>query len=89
MSARYGHHHRTIRARLAPIVRTGTAMCARCGQFIGPNEPWDLGHDDADPTRYAGPEHQKCNRGTINNLRRALEEQTAPPVSYPLARETE
>ena len=82
MSRRYGHAHQQIRARLAPIVATGTARCARCSEFIRAGEPWDLGHDDLDVTRYAGPEHRGCNRATAAH--RIVDEPA--PVSYPLAR---
>ena len=40
-------------------------MCAcGCGWPILPGEKWDLGHDRADPTRYAGPMLAKHNRDT-------------------------
>lgn len=80
----YGYGHQQVRARLAPIVATGTARCARCGELIAPGAAWDLGHDDWDRTRYSGPEHRKCNRATAAH-RLAAE----PPgaVSYPLARD--
>ena len=41
-------------------------MCHRegCGRLIMPGEAWDLGHNDLDRSRYSGPEHSKCNRGT-------------------------
>ena len=58
----YGSAHQRLRARLAPIVATGTVACARCGRLIEPGQPWDLGHVDGDKTRYTGPEHQDCNR---------------------------
>ena len=29
-----------------------------------PGTPWDMGHRDDDPTRYAGPEHRRCSRAT-------------------------
>lgn len=61
---KYGHVHRTLRARLAPVVAAGLVKCARCGDLIAPHEPWDLGHDDDDPTRHVGPEHRRCNRAT-------------------------
>ncbi len=76
-----------MRARLAPIVATGTARCARCGEFIGPGEHWDLGHDDLDPARYAGPEHRRCNRSTAANAAAAVAAAAPAAVSYPLARE--
>ena len=59
----YGTVHQKLRARVAKLVRAGSATCARCGRAIAPTEPWDLGHDDTDRTRYTGPEHRKCNRG--------------------------
>ncbi|MGW6121493.1 AAA family ATPase [Nocardia sp. NPDC055165] len=58
----YGQDHRKRREALAPIVQSGKATCWRCTEAIKPGEPWDLGHDDHDRTRYRGPEHVHCNR---------------------------
>lgn len=73
----YGAAHQRERARWAPIVAAGRAVCARCRKPIAPNTAWDLGHDDTDRTRYAGPEHRRCNRragarvgAAITNARR-------------------
>jgi len=60
----YGARHRRIRRAFEPIVAAGLATCARCGQRIHPGEPFDLGHDDLDRSRYTGPEHRACNRAT-------------------------
>ena len=60
---KYGRPHRRVRGRYAPIVAAGNASCARCGQPIAPDEPWDLGHNDLG-TGYSGPEHRRCNRAT-------------------------
>jgi len=60
----YGQLHRKLRLYWEPIVATGTVACWRCGEIIGPREPWDLGHDDQDRTRYRGPECRRCNRAT-------------------------
>jgi hypothetical protein len=60
----YGHPHRRERKRWAPKVATGTVPCARCGELIGAEAPWDLGHVDGDKSRYQGPEHRACNRAT-------------------------
>jgi hypothetical protein len=59
----YGARHQRLRAWWAPRVAAGKVVCWRCGEHIVPGEPWDLGHDDGDRTRYKGPEHAACNRG--------------------------
>jgi hypothetical protein len=41
----------------------------RCGKQIHPLQPFEMGHVDGDPTRYAGPEHRKCNRSTTSRRR--------------------
>jgi hypothetical protein len=51
-----------MRARYTRLVEAGPAICARCRRPIVPGEPWDLGHVDGDGSRYAGPEHRRCNR---------------------------
>lgn len=74
----YGRAHRALRARWRARVASGTVRCARgdrckraeivggtlVGGLIDPSEPWDLGHDDRDPSVYRGPEHSSCNRAT-------------------------
>lgn len=60
----HGHAHRKARGRVAPLVASGNATCARCGLPIVPGEPWDLDHDDFDKSRYLGPSHRRCNRAT-------------------------
>ena len=59
----YGTAHQALRQQWRPHVETGTIHCARCRLPIRPGEPWDLGHDDHDRTKYTGPEHIECNRG--------------------------
>ncbi len=61
----YDRNHDRLRAQWAPKVATGTVKCWRCGEHITPTEPWDLGHDDTDRTKYRGPEHaNRCNRAS-------------------------
>jgi hypothetical protein len=72
MSGRYGTAHKQVRARAAELVDAGAAACARCGRLIRPGEPWDMGHDDFDRSRYSGPEHRRCNRSTHGRASRPL-----------------
>lgn len=60
----YGAAHQALRADWKPAVEAGGVPCARCRISIKPGEPWDLGHDDNDRSRYTGPEHIRCNRAT-------------------------
>lgn len=70
----YGRAHQTLRRSWARRIASGTVRCARgaacryavdgLGGLIEPGSAWDLGHDDRDRSRYAGPEHASCNRAT-------------------------
>lgn len=53
----YGSAHQQFRREWVPKVRTGSVICARCGESIQPGERWDLGYDDNDRSKYNGPEH--------------------------------
>ena len=59
----YGTHHRNLRKQWQQTINTTPTNCARCGQPITQNQPWDLGHNDTNRNQYNGPEHQQCNRG--------------------------
>ena len=61
----YDQAHKAERARLAPLVATGSVKCWRCGGYIAAGSPWDLGHDDRDRTVHRGPEHvgRECPEG--------------------------
>ena len=64
----YGAAHQALRRELAELVTAGLAFCARCGEFIEPDEPWDLDHDNS-RLFYVGPSHAYCNRAAANELR--------------------
>lgn len=68
----YGSAHRAQRRRWVKLVDAGLVNCARCRALIEPGSPWDLGHVDDDRSRYAGPEHQACNRGTSRHRARRV-----------------
>lgn len=75
----YGREHRALRARLAPIVATGTVKCWRCRQLIKPGEPWDLGHND-ERTKIMGPEHRYARPGCPGNRAAGWRKLRAPTV---------
>lgn len=60
------------RRRWAPKVATGTVTCRRASSgrclvgspVIAADEPWNLGHPDADCRAPMGPEHRRCNLAT-------------------------
>lgn len=73
--ADYGPAHRNLRRAWKPRVAAGDVACARCGDPIDPDEPWDLGHDDDAPGEYNGPEHRDCNRSAGGTKRQAQRHQ--------------
>lgn len=73
----YDYKHRKLRKQIQPQVDAGQTTCWRCGLRILRGQPWDLGHDDHDRTKYRGPEHQACNRATTGRRQAPL---TGPPV---------
>lgn len=82
----YGTEHRKLRKAVAAQVQAGTAYCARCGLPIQPDEPFDLGHDDHDRTKYLGPEHRTCNRAagaTQGNQARGQQGPAGLPTGTP------
>lgn len=60
----YGRAHKLERERWRPKVEAGGVECWRCHDPIDPSGEWDLGHVDADKSKYEGPEHVLCNRRT-------------------------
>jgi hypothetical protein len=77
----YGQMHRNPRLGWARSVARGDVDCARCGEQILPGEPWDLGHDDQNRSRWTGPEHARCNRAT--SAHRKERELVVPPGCFP------
>lgn len=68
----YGRRHRELRKQWAPYVEAGRVDCTaplcmveRDGgtRRIARGAAWDLGHDETDRRKYAGPQHAECNRG--------------------------
>ena len=77
MTRHQGRRDQAARARLAPLIASGRAVCWRCAQPIDPAEPWDAGHLDdlalgGDPAGERQPEHRACNRSAGAQLGRNL-----------------
>jgi len=69
----YGPKHRRRRRQFAQRIERGELiLCPRCNQVIGPDQRWDLGHDDYNPAIEL-PEHRECNRAAPNRLRHSRE----------------
>ena len=64
----YDRQHELLREQWRPEVTAGLVDCWRCEQRIKAGEPWHLGHDDNDRTRYRGPEHVDCNCATAGRV---------------------
>ncbi|QIG58476.1 HNH endonuclease [Mycobacterium phage Cornie] len=80
----YNAQHQRERRRWTPIVQAGKATCWRCQQPIHPNQPWDLGHDDHDRSKYKGPEHigRECPAGG-NRATATRRQWRRPPEPHP------
>jgi hypothetical protein len=78
-------HSRGKSGRIAPQVEAGLVRCARCLEFIQPDQPWDLGHVDGSERKLiSGPEHRSCNRATsTHNHLHAQSAQGEPAVVEP------
>jgi hypothetical protein len=62
----YGPAHNRRRKQFAKRIERGEEIrCPRCGDFVGPDQEWDLGHDDYNPA-LERPEHRACNRSAPN-----------------------
>jgi hypothetical protein len=69
----YGPTHRRRRAQFARRIERGEfPICPGCDLGIGPDDLWDLGHDDYNP-RIERPEHRACNRRAANELKTSRE----------------
>lgn len=80
----YGSEHRRLRKQIEKTVRAGAAVCARCGLWIRPDEPFDLGHSDHPRAKqlgmYRGPEHRDCSRTAGGWKRRGRTDAPPPPA---------
>lgn len=66
MDSRSSRQWKKLRASWGVAIATSAVSCARCGNRITSDQPWDLGHKTA--VRAGGsdddvhPEHRACNR---------------------------
>ena len=69
----YGPKHLRRRREFARRIERGEEIiCPRCGSIVGPDQDWDLGHDDYNPA-IERPEHRECNRAAPNRLQTSRE----------------
>ena len=77
----YDAKHQARRKAWAPIVARGEAHCAKCGRWIPPGTPWDLGHT-SDRTGWTGPEHRYCNRAAGGRNARRKQQRRRRVIDY-------
>ena len=82
----YGAAHQTRRRNLEPLVRSGQAVCTRCGQPIRADELWHLDHRD-DRAGYLGAAHQICNLRAAAAKTNEKRAQTREPTPLRWSRE--
>ncbi len=58
----YGQRHRRLRKQWKLAVERGEVICGRCGRYIDPGTPWDLGHPQDNKALEPRPWHARCNR---------------------------
>jgi hypothetical protein len=64
----YGVVYRRRRRQFAKRIERGEEIrCCRCGEIVGPDQPWDLDHNDFNPAVEL-PAHRSCNRAAPNRL---------------------
>ena len=69
----YGPKHLRRRREFDRRIKRGELIiCPRCSGEIGPDQEWELGHNDQDLTRSC-PEHRTCNRAAANALKTSRE----------------
>lgn len=82
----YGKRHQDLREHWKPYVAAGRVECsapvckvedATGSRRIARTAEWDLGHDEKDRRKYAGPQHAECNR---SQSRRAPAVVEVPPL---------
>jgi hypothetical protein len=78
----YGANHKRLRQLVGAEGRDRRRLVCPLRPPDRSRRAWDLGHVDHDRSRYAGPEHRRCNRSTASRRCRAL--QTAPPQTVPV-----
>lgn len=70
---KYGVPHKRRRADFKRRIERGElVLCLRCEGEIGPDQEWELDHDDHDPSQ-SFPAHRWCNRRAANLTKTSIE----------------